>query len=132
MRERLPPDNPIEWLNRAKSSLALAKMGSIDIYREDLCFQAQQGAEKAIKAVYISKNIIFPYIHDISRLLSILEEKGVIIPSEIKCASKLTTYASQTRYPGLDTPVHNEEYQEALIFTERVIRWAEKTMEQFS
>jgi len=38
-----------------------------------LCFQAQQAAEKAIKAVYISKKVAFPYIHDISHLLAALE-----------------------------------------------------------
>ena len=65
MRKRLQPDNPVEWLNRAKSSLALAKQRSKEIYSEDLCFQAQQAAEKAIKAVYISKKPAFPCIHDI-------------------------------------------------------------------
>jgi len=74
-RKRLQPDNPVEWLNRAKSSLALARQRSREIYPEDLCFQAQQAAEKAIKALYISKNVAFPYIHDISQLLAVLEKK---------------------------------------------------------
>ncbi|MFA6333192.1 MAG: HEPN domain-containing protein [Methanoregula sp.] len=56
MPKRLQPDNPVEWLNRAKSSLSLARQQSHEIYREDLCYQAQQAAEKAVKAVYISKN----------------------------------------------------------------------------
>jgi len=83
-RKRLQPDNPVEWLNRAKSSLALAKQRSREIYSEDLCFQAQQAAEKAIKAVYISKKVVFPYIHDISQLLADLEKEGVIISNDIK------------------------------------------------
>ena len=85
-RKRLQPDNPFEWLNRAKSSLALAKQRSKEIYPEDLCFQAQQAAEKAIKAVYIRKKVAFPYIHDISHLLAALEKEGVIIPLDIKTA----------------------------------------------
>ena len=125
-RKRLPPDNPVEWLNRAKSSLALAKQRSREIYPEDLCFQAQQAAEKAIKAVYISKKVAFPYIHDISQLLAALEKENVIIPNDIKNASTLTLYAAQTRYPGLENPVSDEEYHEALVSAERVVVWAEK------
>ncbi|MCX6683306.1 MAG: HEPN domain-containing protein [Methanoregula sp.] len=124
----MPPDNPVEWLNRAKSSLALAKQRSREIYPEDLCFQAQQAAEKAIKAVYISKKVAFPYIHDISQLLAALEKENVIIPNDIKNASTLTLYAAQTRYPGLEGPVSDEEYHEALLLAERVVVWAEKTI----
>jgi HEPN domain-containing protein len=127
-RKRLQPDNPVEWLNRAKSSLALAKQRSREIYTEDLCFQAQQAAEKAIKAVYISKKVVFPYIHDISQLLAALEKEGVIIPQDVKTASTLTLYAAQTRYPGLEGPVSDEKYHEALVLAERVVVWAEKTV----
>lgn len=123
-RKQLSPDNPVEWLNRAKSSLALAKQRSIDIYLEDLCFQAQQAAEKAIKAVYISNKLIFPYIHDISELLATLEIEGVIIPNDIKNVSTLTMYAVQTRYPGMDDPISEEEYNEALKLAESVVKWA--------
>jgi HEPN domain-containing protein len=127
-RKRLQPDNPVEWLNRAKSSLALAKQRSREIYPEDLCFQAQQAAEKAIKAVYISRNVAFPYIHDISQLLAVLEKESVVIPHDIKTASMLTLYAAQTRYPGLENPVSDDEYHQALVSAERVVVWAEKTI----
>ena len=72
--------------------------------------------------------MVFPYIHDISQLLAALEKEGVIIPSDIKTASTLTLYAAQTRYPGLEGPVSDEEYHEALMLAERVVVWAEKTM----
>jgi HEPN domain-containing protein len=49
--DRFQPDDPREWLNRARSNLALAKASiSPDTNLEDLCFEAQQAAEKAIKA----------------------------------------------------------------------------------
>lgn len=47
--ERYLPDDPREWLNRAKSNLAMAKSRVPEVYLEDLCFEAQQPAEKAIK-----------------------------------------------------------------------------------
>ena len=62
--ERFPPDNPREWLNRARSNLARAEVLAPGSYLEDLCFDAQQAAEKAIKAVMIRRDINFPYIFD--------------------------------------------------------------------
>ena len=122
---RLPPDDPLEWLNRAKSSLSLARRKSQEIYLEDLCFQAQQAAEKAIKAVYIAQDLVFPYVHDLSQLLSVLEKNGIAVPAAIRTASKLTIYAALTRYPGLGTPVSEEEYDEAMQMAEAVVSWAE-------
>ena len=75
-RERFSPDDPREWLNRARSNLALAKNRVPDAYLEDLCFEAQQAAEKAIKALLIRSEVDFPYVHDLARLLSVLEEAG--------------------------------------------------------
>ncbi|MBI3799108.1 MAG: HEPN domain-containing protein [Deltaproteobacteria bacterium] len=58
--ERFPPDDPREWLNRARSNLSRAKAKTPDIYLEDLCFDAQQAAEKAIKAVLLKQGVSFP------------------------------------------------------------------------
>ena len=62
--ERFAPDDPREWMNRARSNLAMAKSRVPGAYLEDLCFQAQQAAEKAIKAMMIMRDIDFPYVHD--------------------------------------------------------------------
>ena len=50
--ERLPPDDPREWLNRAKSNLAIAKNRVTDAYLEDLCFEAQQAADKGYQGAH--------------------------------------------------------------------------------
>ena len=42
--ERYPPDDPREWLNRARSNLAMAKNRVEGAYLEDPCFEAQQAA----------------------------------------------------------------------------------------
>ena len=46
--ERFPPDDPREWMNRARSDLTQAKNQVPGVYFENLCFNAQQAAEKAI------------------------------------------------------------------------------------
>jgi HEPN domain-containing protein len=58
---RLPPDDPREWINRARSNLVQARRGIKlpEVYLEDLCFQAQQAAEKAIKGILIFLGVHF-------------------------------------------------------------------------
>ena len=124
--ERFAPDDPREWLNRARSNMTLAKNRVPDAYLEDLCFDAQQTAEKAIKAVMIMRGIDFPYVHDLAHLMTILEARGECIPDTVRCAVKLTRYAVHTRYPSLEEPVSEQEYAEALAIAEAVVRWAEE------
>lgn len=128
MPERYPPDDAKEWLNRARSDLALAKARGQDIYLEDLCFHAQQAAEKAVKALLIMQGVEFPYVHDIAQLLTLLEEAGHQIPGPLREAERLTRFAVSTRYPGIAPPVDEEEYQQALTIAEEVVLWAENLM----
>ncbi len=65
-RRRLPPNDPREWLNRAQSNLARAVGPLPGAYLEGFCFDAQQAAEKAIKAVFMARGLTFPYIHDLA------------------------------------------------------------------
>lgn len=104
---RFPPTDPREWLNRARSNLVQASAGArlAEIYLEDLCFQAQQAAEKALKAVLIALNLRFPYTHDLATLLSLLEQAGEPVPAQLREAARLSGYAVVARYPGVTEPV---------------------------
>jgi HEPN domain-containing protein len=124
--ERFPPDDPREWLNRARSNLSRAKAKIPDAYLEDLCFDAQQAAEKAIKAVLLKKGVAFPCVHDLARLLTLLGEAGEEIPEAVRLAEDLTRYAVVTCYPGLAEPVTEAHYQEAVASAETVVHWAEE------
>jgi HEPN domain-containing protein len=126
--ERYPPEDPREWLNRARSNLMVARTEGPDIYLEDLCFNAQQAAEKAIKALLIRHGVEFPYVHDLAELLTSLEGAGQEIPESIRQAERLTRFAVFTRYPGFAPPTSREEYQEALALAEAVVRWAEERL----
>jgi HEPN domain-containing protein len=129
MPQRYPPEDPREWLNRAHSNLALASAQGQGIYLEDLCFNAQQAAEKAIKALLIKQGVEFPYIHDIAELLTLVESAGQQIPDPIRQAARLTRFAVFTRYPGLAPLIGREEYEEAVALAERVIRWVEERLQ---
>ena len=124
-RERFQPDDPREWLNRARSNLARARHRVLGTYLEDACFDAQQAAEKAVKAVMVRRGIDFPYIHDLARLMDILESHGDVVPCEVRRAGRLTQYATATRYPGFNEPVTEKDYAEAVELARAVVRWAE-------
>lgn len=56
--ERKQADNAVEWLNRAQSDLTLAGNRIENVYLEDLCFHAQQAAEKGLKAIFVSRGFL--------------------------------------------------------------------------
>jgi HEPN domain-containing protein len=99
------------------------------VYLEDLCFDAQQGAEKAIKALFVKHGLRFPYVHDVARLLGLLEGSGLKVPKYVKKANELTPDASETRYPGVSGPVTPREHELAVRIAESVLRWAARQIE---
>lgn len=123
--ERYPPDDPREWLNRAKSNLRRARERIPGVYLEDMCYDAQQAAEKAVKALMIRRELDFPFVHDLDRLISLLEEDGEVIPDEVRQVGQLTKYAIVGRYPHEHRPVSEDDFKEALALAEVVVRWAE-------
>lgn len=129
MAERYPPDDPREWLNRARSNLALARAEDQSIYLEDLCFNAQRAVEKAVKALLIRRRVEFPHVHDIAELLTLLERAGLEIPEPVREAERLTRFAVFARYLGVGPAVSHQEYEEALNTAEEVLRWAEEWLQ---
>lgn len=123
--EPLAPDDPHEWLNRARSNLVRAQTRIPDVYLDDFCFDAQQAAEKAIKAVLLKLGVDFPYVHDLVHLLHLAETRSAAIPSNVREAGRLTIYAFHGRYPGGLEPVTEEDYLEAVKMAAEVVEWAE-------
>ncbi len=128
--ERQMPGSPDDWVRRARSGLALAKVPLPEgaLY-EDLCFHTQQAAEKAIKAVYRAYKREFRYTHDLAELLNGLRVAGIEVPEEVQDAVELTGFAWEARYPGTAEPASEEEYRRAVALAERVVHWAEAHVE---
>src|SRR5262245_66541237 len=98
------PGSTEEWLTHAESDLNLARLAKdhTEILTAQVCFHAQQAAEKALKAVLLYQKIEFPLIHDIEALLEIATQSGVSLPSDVAEAGALTPYAVEARYPGYE------------------------------
>ncbi len=124
------PTRPESWLRRAKSNLARARLlaGQAEIVYEDLCFDAQQAAEKALKAVLVHNGVAFPRTHALAELLTLIAKTGLEVPAKVREATLLTPYAVEARYPGLWEEVTSGDYQEALRVAGRVVAWAEKVV----
>lgn len=121
---------PADWLRRARSNLVRARQPRPpEVLWEDLCFDAQQAAEKALKGLLLFYGIQFRFVHDIAELLSLLEQNGVALPEEISQAAMLSDYAVEARYPSPMEPVTEEEYREAVALAEAVVGWVERLIE---
>ncbi len=117
-----------KWIKRAESSLAKSKIGVNveNILLEDLCFDAQQATEKALKGLLAFTNISIPKTHSISFLIKTLEDGAIPIPTSIIDSVTLTSYAVETRYPGDYEKVELEEYEQAVILSESVVDFVKK------
>lgn len=129
MPARYPPDDPREWLSRARSDTVLAKAESPGVYFEDLRFHAQQAAEKAVKGLLIQHGVDFPCVHDLAQLLTLLQQAGEQVPERVQRASGLTRFAVFTRYPGVARPISREESEQALSIAEGVVHRVEKHLQ---
>lgn len=126
-QDRPVPGSAADWLARAKGDLAIAHAPLPEgAFYEDLCFHAQQAAEKALKAVYQYRGWAFRYTHDLDELITGLVENGISVPKEVADSDALTGFAWEARYPGLSEPVTYEEYAESLHQAETVVDWANK------
>jgi len=123
---RRPPDDPLEWVNRARSNLLQAQARQEGVYLEDLCFLAQQAAEKAIKAVLIHLGVEFPYTHDLATLIALVVGAGLSVSEAVAQAARITRFAVLARYPGLAEPVTEEEYERAMAIAKEVVEWAQQ------
>jgi HEPN domain-containing protein len=114
------------WLARARSALEVAKMQPVSlVYYEDLCFQSQQAAEKALKGLLIYYGEEPEFTHNIDRIIIALS-KYTEIPSNVKDATKLTEYAVFTRYPSDRDDLTKTEYDESIIIATDCLNWVEQ------
>ena len=123
--ESLVPGSAEDWLRYASSDLELARIEKPDgVLLENLCFHAQQAAEKTLKAVLVFLEIHYPTTHNIRTLIDFLPD-GIDIPQVVEDAAALTDYAVESRYPGNIEPVEEEEYRNSIHIAEAVLRRAE-------
>jgi HEPN domain-containing protein len=124
------------WLETATQDLLVA-----DEYTKRLphvaCFHAQQGAEKALKAVLTEIIGDAPRTHVAYQLIQELTETNAVMPEDIADAARgLDKFYAPTRYPdalGGVNPLHAfsiSDATNACAAARSVIAWCSKQLEE--
>lgn len=89
-----------------------------------VCFHAQQAAEKHIKAYLLAREIDFPFVHDLERLLDLCIQCDPSFSELLGLALQLTPYAVGTRYEPTfwpDEATAREAVEDALAIKDFVL-----------
>ncbi len=124
------PNRWRDWLAQAKRDLNHAVHACEDEDFEWSCFSAQQGAEKAVKAVFLYLHGE-SWGHSVFALLKALGEKIEVSEQLIEAAKNLDKHYIPTRYPnGFDSGMPGDYYtkkdaQEAIENAREIIEFCE-------
>ena len=100
--------------------------GNPEITDEIVGFHAQQAIEKWLKALMATRGMDETRIHDIGRLLQLLENDGADLPGNAGLLDELTIYAVPMRYDELlDAEPLDREATVRLV--DEVDRWAQES-----
>jgi HEPN domain-containing protein len=119
-------DRSKDWLAQAQRDLSHAIDASKGGHFEWACFSAQQGAEKAVKAVYLSLHGE-GWGHSVLKLLEGLAERVSISADLLDAARTLDKHYIPTRYPnGFDQGFPGDYYtkkeaDEAIAYARQII-----------
>jgi len=103
--------------------------GNAEITDEIIGFHAQQAIEKWLKAVMAHRGMDEVRIHDIGRLLQLLQNDGAELPVNAERLDDLTIYAVPMRYDELlDAEPLDREATVELV--DEVGRWASNALGQ--
>ena len=119
-----------EWLRYARANVDHAEVGrAAGVLIAYLCFDAQQAAEKALKAGLIARSVVFPRTHDLAELLDLARNAGLEVSDAVGRSATLTSFAVRGRYPGWGASLEEDDLVKALSAAQAVIDWAAKMIE---
>lgn len=116
-----------QWLDMAEMDYGVAKHLFENYHPkpfEIICYHCQQAAEKAIKAVIVSKGTQggLPKLHDLSFLLNQIKKFVEIEEKYYDYADALTPYGVSIRYPN-ELFLEERHAKEALHYTDEILTW---------
>ena len=86
-------------LRKAQSDLASARLClAAGEALDTVCFHAQQAAEKCIKAYLTARQVQFPFIHNIEKLIELCVQEDAAFKEIKGLGQELTPYAVALRY----------------------------------
>ncbi len=101
----------LPWVRKAEAD----RRGAEQLARTDrplhnlVCFHWQQCAEKYLKALFAETGLSIPKTHDLDRLLALLTPRFPELETHRRGLLQLSTFAVETRYPGVNTTKRHAE-----------------------
>jgi HEPN domain-containing protein len=89
-------------------------------------FHAQQAVEKALKAVLASREVEFPFIHNLGYLAELCEKHAIELPETLAGMEQLTPFAAMLRY---GSPEQKVDRKTALSWAASAVEWARSVIE---
>ncbi len=126
-----------DWLRQAAADLHLARHAADGAAHDWACFAAQQAAEKALKAVLMSRGAD-AWGHTVTALLGVITGEDGVAEDLVVCAKTLDKHYIPTRYPnGLDAGAPADFYtvkdsDDAIACAERLVDFAHRQVQQSS
>lgn len=116
-----------QWLDMADTDLGVAKHLMENYYPKPLeiiCYHCQQAAEKAIKAIVVSKGTQggMPKLHDLSFLLNQVKNFVEIEEKYFDYADALTPYGVAVRYPN-ELFLEEHHARNAIRYADEIVQW---------
>ena len=111
-----------QWFDLAKQNLGIAKFLAEKYYPtpvESICNICQQSVEKDLKGYLFSKNVNFPFTHDLSELLAMCIEVNTSFLKFTKQCTFLTRYGVAPKYPN-DLQITEDDAKAAIRFAEEI------------
>ncbi|MGD2248291.1 MAG: HEPN domain-containing protein [Candidatus Methanofastidiosia archaeon] len=129
-----PTDSSLRWLKQSEADFSAAQDSLKSKHFEWACFQAQQAAEKALKAFLYSQGLRSIITHSITELL-IKAQEYASFDISLKYAKTLDSYYIPTRYPnglpGTNVPAHfysKEDAELCINYAELILKIVKKYM----
>lgn len=103
MPQRDRHDHALLLLSKARADkLVLDKLADDQEVADDVIgFHAQQAVEKLLKAALADREVDYPRVHDLDRLVDLLEANDIPLPPHARQLDELTPWATQLRYDEL-------------------------------
>ena len=110
-----------EWLQKADADMELAEhLLHEESFPNAVAFNAQQAAEKYLKAFLTRNQIAFPKTHDLRELLKLVGLAGPDLAASLRDIAALTPYGVDLRYPGDRPNATEDDAREAVALADRV------------
>ena len=117
-----------QWIGKASDDLDNVKFLYENKWPRPLelvCYLCQQSGEKALKAYVLFNGEEPPYTHDLGVLFQLSAMHTDSFAPIVKDSLRLTSYASQMRYPN-NIEIEEHEAESALVKAGRILSLCEK------